>query len=156
MKGVPRLEANFRLTQRGGQSLRFFFVGGVLAIIGLTIFASLVTILGSSLHYWLIFVFSSLLVYTLNYVVYSRAVFAMRLNWQSFFEYLAGSVLNFVLTSTILILLVDLAGLEPIPARVLTALILAPAAFFFHSGLTFRDKALKNIPGREETVSRGH
>ena len=147
------MATNSRPIPRKARTFRFLIVGGALALVGLTTFASLIILLGALLHYWLILVLSSFLVYSLNYLVYSRTVFFKGLAWKSYIEYLAGSVLNFILTSITLILAVDVVGLEPIPARVLTALLLAPAAFFFHSNITFRDGSRLPFSNGEKNVS---
>ena len=149
------MPVNYVATLRKSQSLRFIIFGVALALVGLATFAGLIVLFGDVIHYWLILLISSLMIYTLNYVVYSRRVFSRDLAWRSYVEYLAGSGLNFVLTSVFLIISIDLIGLEPVPARILVALILVPAAFFFHSGVTFRDRPPSSSLGLKKIVSDG-
>lgn len=134
-----------RLAPRG---LKYVMHGLGLAVFGVAVFAISLELLWW-FPYWATFYFSAFLVYSCNYLVYARRVFRVKLSLAGYGSYLFGSSANIVVTSGLLILFVDFADLEPLPARLLIAVLLIPLAYLFHTRYTFlAPAALSGAPSK--------
>lgn len=109
-----------------------------LAAFGILVFAVLLWALGPWLPYWVTYFVSAFVVYSVNYVTYADRVFGVRPTRLGYGNYLAASSVNVVVTSILLVFLVEYAQLGPVLARITVAIILTPLAYLFHTRHTFQ------------------
>lgn len=134
----PQRGPSWRFLRQGSKlNLRFVKYGFFLAAFSIVFFAVFLELATPFLHYSIVFVVSAAIVYTVGYLLYSSKVFMLRPSLRGYLTYLSGTLVNFVSTLTLLFILVELTVLGPLISRILIAVVLAPAALWFHQKYSF-------------------
>lgn len=125
-----------RLTRMG--LARFVLIGGLSAALSISLLYIAVDLLG--IPYQLAFAVIFIGINTTAYLASRRMVFpSTRVGLHSgLLRYFAVTSISLAINSLALMLLVEHAGLRPVPASILLSLANAPMNYFLHKRVTFR------------------
>ncbi len=123
------------------QSIRYIITGCWNTLFGILVYALLIKVLGEN-HYLLLAIVSNIISITNAYICYKLFVFKTKGNILK--EYLKCYVvygLSMLLGMLLLYLFVDVAGLKPIPANIISVLLLTIVSFIGHKYYSFKNKS---------------
>lgn len=123
------------------QSIRYIITGVWNTVFGILVYALLIKLLGEN-HYILLAVVSNIISITNAYICYKLFVFKTKGNILK--EYLKCYVvygLSMLLGLLLLYVLVDIAGLNPVIANVISVLLLTIVSFIGHRYYSFKNKS---------------
>lgn len=123
------------------QSIRYIITGVWNTVFGILVYALLIKLLGEN-HYILLAVVSNIISITNAYICYKLFVFKTKGNILK--EYLKCYVvygLSMLLGLLLLYVLVDIAGLNPVTANVISVLLLTIVSFIGHRYYSFKNKS---------------
>lgn len=123
------------------QSIRYIITGVWNTVFGILVYALLIKLLGEN-HYILLAVVSNIISITNAYICYKLFVFKTKGNILK--EYLKCYVvygLSMLLGLLLLYVFVDIAGLNPITANIISVLLLTIVSFIGHRYYSFKNKS---------------
>ncbi len=123
------------------QSIRYIITGVWNTVFGILVYALLIKLLGEN-HYILLAVVSNIISITNAYICYKLFVFKTKGNILK--EYLKCYVvygLSMLLGLLLLYVLVDIAGLNPVTANIISVLLLTIVSFIGHRYYSFKNKS---------------
>lgn len=123
------------------QSIKYIITGVWNTVFGILVYALLIKLLGEN-HYILLAVVSNIISITNAYICYKLFVFKTKGNILK--EYLKCYVvygLSMLLGLLLLYVLVDIAGLNPVIANVISVLLLTIVSFIGHRYYSFKNKS---------------
>ena len=123
------------------QSIRYIITGIWNTVFGILVYALLIKLLGEN-HYILLAVVSNIISITNAYICYKLFVFKTKGNILK--EYLKCYVvygLSMLLGLLLLYVFVDIAGLNPVTANIISVLLLTIVSFVGHRYYSFKNKS---------------
>ena len=123
------------------QSIRYIITGVWNTVFGILVYALLIKLLGEN-HYILLAVVSNIISITNAYICYKLFVFKTKGNILK--EYLKCYVvygLSMLLGLLLLYVFVDIAGLNPVTANIISVLLLTIVSFIGHRYYSFKNKS---------------
>ena len=123
------------------QSIRYIITGVWNTVFGILVYALLIKLLGEN-HYILLAVVSNIISITNAYICYKLFVFKTKGNILK--EYLKCYVvygLSMLLGLLLLYVFVDIAGLNPVIANIISVLLLTIVSFVGHRYYSFKNKS---------------
>ena len=123
------------------QSIRYIITGVWNTVFGILVYALLIKLLGEN-HYILLAVVSNIISITNAYICYKLFVFKTKGNILK--EYLKCYVvygLSMLLGLLLLYVFVDIAGLNPVTANIISVLLLTIVSFVGHRYYSFKNKS---------------
>ena len=123
------------------QSIRYIITGIWNTVFGILVYALLIKLLGEN-HYILLAVVSNIISITNAYICYKLFVFKTKGNILK--EYLKCYVvygLSMLLGLLLLYVFVDIAGLNPVIANIISVLLLTIVSFVGHRYYSFKNKS---------------
>lgn len=134
---LVRAKAHLQCMSRGSL-MRFILIGGSSAALSISLLYIAVDLLG--IPYLLAFAAIFVGINTTAYLASRRMVFpSTRVGLHSgLLRYFAVTSISLTINSLALILLVEIAGIAPVPANMILSLANAPMNYFLHKRVTFR------------------
>jgi putative flippase GtrA len=123
------------------QPAKFLVAGAFNTALSLVVFGGLYLLLQDSLHYTIIATLAYIISITNSFIVYKYLVFRSTGNIlkEYFRSYLVYGV-SFLVSMTMLVLLVEITGIHPIIAQCLTIVVVVFVSYFGSSKFTFRQE----------------
>lgn len=133
--------SNSDISEIKAQSIRYIITGIWNTVFGILVYALLIKLLGEN-HYILLAVVSNIISITNAYICYKLFVFKTKGNILK--EYLKCYVvygLSMLLGLLLLYVFVDIAGINPVMANIISVLLLTIVSFIGHRYYSFKNKS---------------
>lgn len=133
------LETSRGFADRHQTKVRYLFAGGLNTILGLAAYPAIYFLAAPlKLHYLTIFAISQTLCVTFAYVTNKFLVFRTSGNYlREFGKFITFHLSYFLVNLVALPVLVELAGMNPVWAQMLLAVLIIVSSYFWHSRITF-------------------